>query len=564
MIVRVILEFVDGPFQGRKTALQAPGSLVIGRTEAAEYSVPGDPEMSSKHFRIDVDATSCGIVDLGSTNGTFVNDDRISEVELSHGDEVRAGQSRIQFSFELPKPSDTLSGSIGGTVSESPPPDATVEPPLEIPVPPPTPSETPDPNTVGPAVSSDEIETPPATSDFESDVPSTPEPQLPQPGHDTSSSPNEFEPPHALLEIESDFAKEKMLLLSEGQTMTFGSSELADVAIPQDVGLSEVHFSLEMKATGCVVRDRGSTTGLSIDGQSTTFQEVSTECRVTASETSVSIRVFGVPSPTNAPAERADAVLERPHARQEDSTRSIRVERLTGAVPSTSDRPFQAGMEDPDPRVVRAALHAAVWSRESWVLDYCRRAATRIEPQHWETFYIFAVIGTADDVDAISKIGQTSGLGSRRFDVLGAYGSPRTVDILLDAMASDRVHDSVKSGLAFSKITGIDIDSEDRVELLPEDGTEPDEFEREFLDTVFLPDLAKAKQYWSENRDRYLAATRWCRGHDVSHGSAECSEVIDLLSRWEACMRDHYHGLAVHTPTDVLKFQCRFSGEHHA
>jgi hypothetical protein len=51
-----------------------------------------DPEVSRRHAEIRTSGGSLGIEDLGSTNGTFVNEKRITGLTvLSHGDTVRVG-----------------------------------------------------------------------------------------------------------------------------------------------------------------------------------------------------------------------------------------------------------------------------------------------------------------------------------------------------------------------------------------------------------------------------------------------------------------------------------------
>jgi predicted component of type VI protein secretion system len=76
------------PTEGREHPV-ADG-MTIGREECDVNLV--DPEVSRRHAAIRAAAGSFAIEDLGSTNGTFVNDVRItSATVLSHGDTVRLG-----------------------------------------------------------------------------------------------------------------------------------------------------------------------------------------------------------------------------------------------------------------------------------------------------------------------------------------------------------------------------------------------------------------------------------------------------------------------------------------
>src|SRR3954471_1690713 len=71
--------------------------LVIGRSTPGLGSLGGDSEISRVHARVFHDPSGRLIIeDLGSTNGTFVNGNRISgQQALNPGDEVRVGQTTM-------------------------------------------------------------------------------------------------------------------------------------------------------------------------------------------------------------------------------------------------------------------------------------------------------------------------------------------------------------------------------------------------------------------------------------------------------------------------------------
>jgi pSer/pThr/pTyr-binding forkhead associated (FHA) protein len=62
----------------------------IGRTLRNTIVIPA-PDVSRSHARIELTADGFLLSDLGSQNGTFVNDERIKEQVLKPGDEVRIG-----------------------------------------------------------------------------------------------------------------------------------------------------------------------------------------------------------------------------------------------------------------------------------------------------------------------------------------------------------------------------------------------------------------------------------------------------------------------------------------
>jgi hypothetical protein len=82
---------------GQLHPLEAPG-LVVGRGSDADLRI-NDPGVSRRHAEFRVFSSGqliqINLVDLGSTNGTSVNGRRIQQVEISDGDEVQMGSTKI-------------------------------------------------------------------------------------------------------------------------------------------------------------------------------------------------------------------------------------------------------------------------------------------------------------------------------------------------------------------------------------------------------------------------------------------------------------------------------------
>jgi Protein of unknown function (DUF3662)/Inner membrane component of T3SS, cytoplasmic domain len=72
------------------------GSTVIGRGDQANLRLP-DVGISRRHARIDFDGSQVVLTDLGSTNGTSVNGQRVSAVALNPGDMVQLGTTTLTF-----------------------------------------------------------------------------------------------------------------------------------------------------------------------------------------------------------------------------------------------------------------------------------------------------------------------------------------------------------------------------------------------------------------------------------------------------------------------------------
>jgi hypothetical protein len=72
------------------------GSTVIGRGDQANLRLP-DVGISRRHARIDFDGAQVVLTDLGSTNGTMVNGQRVSAVGLNPGDMIQIGTTTLSF-----------------------------------------------------------------------------------------------------------------------------------------------------------------------------------------------------------------------------------------------------------------------------------------------------------------------------------------------------------------------------------------------------------------------------------------------------------------------------------
>ena len=75
------------------------GDIVLGRGERAEIRLE-DPFASSRHARVYEQGNIVVIEDLGSTNGTYLNEELLETPRPLHpGDRVRIGDS--EFAFEV-------------------------------------------------------------------------------------------------------------------------------------------------------------------------------------------------------------------------------------------------------------------------------------------------------------------------------------------------------------------------------------------------------------------------------------------------------------------------------
>jgi Flp pilus assembly CpaE family ATPase/pSer/pThr/pTyr-binding forkhead associated (FHA) protein len=72
--------------------------LTIGRAEGNDIRMDTDRMMSRNHARFEAREGEAWLVDLGSANGSFVNDHRVTDpTRLDDGDEVRCGGTTFRF-----------------------------------------------------------------------------------------------------------------------------------------------------------------------------------------------------------------------------------------------------------------------------------------------------------------------------------------------------------------------------------------------------------------------------------------------------------------------------------
>lgn len=103
--MRVQLVVASGVHQGKTIAIPGP-QFLIGRDPSCHLR-PASPAISKKHTAIFVHGGKLYIRDLGSTNGTFLNDELITaDQEISHGDQIKVGP--LDFTIQLipTRPSD--------------------------------------------------------------------------------------------------------------------------------------------------------------------------------------------------------------------------------------------------------------------------------------------------------------------------------------------------------------------------------------------------------------------------------------------------------------------------
>ena len=96
---------------GRRHVELEGDRVTVGKDEQNDLVLDADPMVSRLHAVLERFPAGWCVTDLGSSNGTFLNGERIwAQQRLRHGDEVRVGRTRLLF---------RNSSDVGHTVTAS-------------------------------------------------------------------------------------------------------------------------------------------------------------------------------------------------------------------------------------------------------------------------------------------------------------------------------------------------------------------------------------------------------------------------------------------------------------
>src|SRR6202041_1678792 len=90
-----VLRFISGKYQGGEFPIVPEKQIVVGRSSDLDMVLVEDM-VSRKHAKIAMQSDQIWIEDFGSTNGTFVNGEKIKRARLKEGDRVLIGTSILK------------------------------------------------------------------------------------------------------------------------------------------------------------------------------------------------------------------------------------------------------------------------------------------------------------------------------------------------------------------------------------------------------------------------------------------------------------------------------------
>src|SRR6266849_4530069 len=117
-ILNAWLVWKSGPQAGTRRMIRGDVTR-IGRGPDNDVVIDEAPTISAHHFEIRKENGSYKIQDLNSTNGTFVNGERIGEAILMPSSSIQLGSGGPEFAFVL---DNTQAVNLNQTVDGSAPP----------------------------------------------------------------------------------------------------------------------------------------------------------------------------------------------------------------------------------------------------------------------------------------------------------------------------------------------------------------------------------------------------------------------------------------------------------
>jgi pSer/pThr/pTyr-binding forkhead associated (FHA) protein len=90
------LKFISGKYQGGEFPLKGDKQVIVGRSSELDMVLVEDM-VSRKHAKISLAGGKITIEDLGSTNGTFVNGEKVKTSRIKEGDRILIGTSILKL-----------------------------------------------------------------------------------------------------------------------------------------------------------------------------------------------------------------------------------------------------------------------------------------------------------------------------------------------------------------------------------------------------------------------------------------------------------------------------------
>ncbi len=291
----------------------------------------------------------------------------------------------------------------------------------------------------------------------------------------------------------------------------------ATMSLPHDGRMSSRHFAIRLEHGVGVLRDLQSTNGTLVNGQPVTVARLRPGDRVQAGDT-----VFVFEGPPPAPPD------------------------LNKLIGPQAAWPYAAGLTDDNPRVRFAALEAAAWNREPWLLPCLRQWARLGEAAHLPAFVMLATLAEPEDDDLLEELGRSAALGPGRFEILAAWGHPRALPLILAGLDDADAADAAVA--AFEVITGQRLP-----EPQPQGGDKPPATpQSSYFGCGGRRDYAE--EFWQTEHARFAGGRRWAQGYEVTtEDFAAMGSHLGVTTARRLATRRAFRGEPI-----PLRLTCRF------
>jgi CheY-like chemotaxis protein len=111
---KLIITITGGNHRGEQFEFYKD-SVLVGRSKRADL-ILNDTAISSEHLRILMKEDAVEVEDLGSKNGSFLNQQPVDRASITTGDRIQLGKSELEIKLELITEKNRLSSAIYSSV----------------------------------------------------------------------------------------------------------------------------------------------------------------------------------------------------------------------------------------------------------------------------------------------------------------------------------------------------------------------------------------------------------------------------------------------------------------
>lgn len=113
--MQVNLKVTAGPYKGRIFSFAQHDTFLIGRNPDAHLCLPDDRYFSRNHCLLEMNPPHSFLRDLNSTNGTFLNGQRVKDAYLKNGDRIQCGETILVVEVTTTSLSETTHDDLPPT-----------------------------------------------------------------------------------------------------------------------------------------------------------------------------------------------------------------------------------------------------------------------------------------------------------------------------------------------------------------------------------------------------------------------------------------------------------------